>query len=463
MILIVYNFHYNSYIHFIGGKMKPLFKTEYKNKLVKIFVPIMLSNLISQVQMFIDRIFLGRMNILYMSAVGNVTAPIWTTMSFVMSLAIGSSILISQSVGEKDFDKAKEFAASMIKYSNVLPFLLFFFWMFCSPLVFRLMGVSPNVMKLCVTYTRFYSPVFLILGLYAAYGVVFQTSNYTKPLVTYGIIRSALNIILDYVLIFGKFGFPRMEITGAALGTTIAEYVGALYLLYITISKRDKFFTSPGLKRILKAKFKPYITSVKLGIPTACEDLLWNAGNLCIIRILNTINETAAGIYSMVFTVELLFVVVIGAIGNGTLTLTGEATGAKDHSLYRNVVKTSIKWAFMVSGAALIFVSIFPRFTLSLFTTDKEVIEMSVVYIILVAVNLFGKSGNIIFGNGIRGYGDTKWMLFTQILGTFSVVGLAALFVFVFKLGMLGVFLAVLCDEGSRALINFVRFLKIKF
>ena len=139
--------------------MKPIFKTEYKNKLVKIFIPIMLSNLISQIQMFIDRIFLGRMNILYMSAVGNVTAPIWTTMSFVMSLSIGASILISQSVGEKNLDKAKEYAASMIKFSNVLPVLLFFFWTFCSPFVFRLMGVSPNVMKLCVTYTRIYSPV----------------------------------------------------------------------------------------------------------------------------------------------------------------------------------------------------------------------------------------------------------------------------------------------------------------
>ena len=110
-----------------------------------------------------------------------------------------------------------------------------------------------------------------------------------------------------------------------------------------------------------------------------------------------------------------------------------------------------------------IFVSIFPRLTLSLFTTDKEVIEMSVIYIILVAANLFGKSGNIIFGNGIRDYGDTKWMFFTQVLGTVGVVGLAFLCVFVFKLGMLGVFIAVLCDEAIRAVINFIRFLRIKF
>lgn len=318
-------------------------------------------------------------------------------------------------------------------------------------------------MRLCVTYTRIYAPVYLIIGLGASYSVVFQTSNYTKPLVAYGIIRSVLNIILDYLLIFGNFGFPRMEIAGAALGTTIAEYVGAIYLLYVTISKKDKFFTSPGLKRILSAKIIPYFKSIKLGLPTACEDLLWNLGNLCIIRILNTIDERAAGIYSMVFTVEILFVVVIGAIGSGTMTLTGEATGAKDMKLYRSVVKTSVRWAFLVAAFALIFVSIFPRLTLSLFTTDKEVIEMSVIYIILVAANLFGKSGNIIIGNGIRGYGDTKWMFFTQALGTVGVVALACLCVFVFKLGMLGVFIAVLCDEAIRAVINFIRFLRIKF
>ena len=440
-----------------------LFKSEYKNKLVKIFVPIMLSNLISQVQMIIDRSFLGRLDIIYMSALGNATAPMWTTMSFIYSLSVGASILISQAVGEKDLEKAKNYAASMVKYHNILPVIMFLFWTFCGSTVFKMMGVTPNVMKLCVTYTRIYAPVFLIIGLGASYGVVFQTSNYTKPLVTYGIIRSVLNIILDWLLIFGNLGFPRMEIIGAALGTTIAEFVGAFYLLYVTIRKKDKFFTSPGLKRIIASKIGPYIKSLRLGVNSALEDLLWNIGNLCIIRILNTINEMAAGIYSMVFTVEIIIVVIIAALGSGTLTITGEATGAKDHKLYRDVVKTAIRWSFCVAAITLIFISIFPKLPLRLFTTDEEVLSISVVYIILMAVNLFGKSGNIILGSGIRGYGDTRWMLITQSIGTAGVVSIAALCVFVFKLGILGVFIAVLLDEAMRALINLIRFLKIKF
>ena len=88
---------------------------------------------------------------------------------------------------------------------------------------------------------------------------------------------------------------------------------------------------------------------------------------------------------------------------------------------------------------------------------------MSVVFIILVMANLFGKSGNIIIGSGIRGYGDTRWMLFTQIMGTVGVVLLASLFVFVLKLGMLGVFAAVLADEAMRTGINAIRFMRIKF
>lgn len=437
--------------------------TAYKKKLLRIFIPIMLSNVISQVQMLIDRIFLGRLDVLYMSAVGNATAPVWTTMSFIFALSTGASILISQSVGAEKKEEGKEYAAALIKFHNVIPVLMFLFWTFASPFVFKLMGVGENVMDLCVSYTRIYAPVFLILGLGAGYSVVFQTSNYTKPLVTYGILRSVINIILDYILIFGKFGFPRMEIRGAALGTTIAEYIGAFYLLYVTVTKKDKFMTSPSLKQIITAKASKYFKSVKLGINTAFEDLLWNMGNLLIIRILNTIDERAAGIYTMVFTVEVLFVVVIGALGAGTMTVTGEATGAKDIKLYRKVVGTAMLWSCIMAAIALVFVSIFPRATLSLFTKDKEVIEMSVIFIILVMVNLFGKSGNIIIGNGIRGSGDTRWMLFTQIFGTVNVVGMAALFVFVFKWGMLGVFLAVIVDEAVRAAINSIKFLRVRF
>ena len=110
----------------------------------------------------------------------------------------------------------------------------------------------------------------------------------------------------------------------------------------------------------------------------------------------------------------------------------------------------------MILGAVL-----FPEQILSLFTSDKAIIASSGIYLLMIGFNLFSKSGNIIVGNAIRGSGNTKWMLYTQIFGTIWIVSVAAVFVFVCKLGILGVFLAVMADEGVRALINLWKYLRI--
>jgi len=435
---------------------------DYRSRLLKLFVPIMISNLISQIQGLIDRIFLGRIDVIYMSAVSNALAPVWTTMSLVFSLSIGSSILISQSVGAGKIEKAREYAASLMVWHNILPVVLFIFWTFFSRPVYLMMGVSENVIGLCVTYTRYFAPIFILTGIEVTGVVILQTSNNTKPLVWYGIIRSGLNVLLDYLLIFGKWGFPKMGIAGAALATTLAEFLGLAYVL-VMIIKDKNLLTMPGRKEILNADIKPYAKSLKLGVNSALEEFAWNFGNLMIIRILNTINENAAGIYTIAFAMEGIVFSIVGAIGNGTVTLTGEATGSKDLKTYKSITKTAMLWSVLASALSLALCVIFPEQILSMFTTDETIITTSSIYLVLVGINFFSKSGNVIWGNAIRGYGDTKWMFYTQICGTVIVIINAYLFVKVFKVGMIGVFFAVLLDEFLRAIVNRIRYGKIKF
>ncbi|MGN0603213.1 MAG: MATE family efflux transporter [Oscillospiraceae bacterium] len=430
-------------------------KTKYLQKLMIIAVPIMLSNVISQVQMIIDRIFLGQMNTLYMSALGNVTSPMWTTMSFCFTLAMGASILISQSVGAGDEQKVENYAASLIKWNNILPILLFFFWLFFGEYVYRAMGVSEDIMPMCLGYTKFFAPTFLIVGIESSFSVIMQTSNYTKPLVFYGIIRAGLNVLLDWVLIFGRFGFPELGIEGAAIATTIAEFGGCLFAFAVIVNKPLK--TKPPFKSIFSAPAKPFLSSVGLGINAGLEDLAWNLGNLVIIRILNSIDVTAAGIYSIVFSVEVLAVVVIGAIGSGTMTLSGEAKGSGDIKQFSGVCKIAYILCAGVATLVLVICLSFPENILGLFTKDEGIIKSCGIYLMLVCLNLYGKSGNIIIGSGIRGSGNTRWMFFTQIFGTFFVIGCACLFVYALGFGMTGVFLAVIADEAVRAVINLLK------
>ena len=193
------------------------------------------------------------------------------------------------------------------------------------------------------------------------------------------------------------------------------------------------------------------------------EELTWNMGNLMIIAILNTIDDKAAGVYSILFSLELLSTVAIGALGSATVTLTGEASGAKNFQMFRYITKTAAMWSVAVAAGALILYCVFPHQLLGFFTTDPDVIAGSVIYLILVGINMFSKSGNIIVGSAIRGSGNTLWMLMTQAMGAVGVVAVAALLVFVFDLGMTGVFAAVLLDETSRACVNLAKFRKIRF
>ena len=154
-------------------------------------------------------------------------------------------------------------------------------------------------------------------------------------------------------------------------------------------------------------------------------------------------------------------VVVIGAFGNSTMTLTGEAKGKKDKDQYKQVVKLAYILSAAIAFVTLIVCAIFPKQILGLFSSDEQIIASCGIYLIMVCINLFGKSGNIIVGSGIKGNGDTKWMLYTQVFGTVLVISCACLFVYALKLGIIGVFMAVIVDEGVRAFINLGRFMYI--
>ena len=115
----------------------------------------------------------------------------------------------------------------------------------------------------------------------------------------------------------------------------------------------------------------------------------------------------------------------------------------------------------IVALVMLVVCLICPKQLISLFTSDKTIIETCGLYLILMCMNLYGKSANIIIGNGIRGSGDTKWMFYVQIFGTIFVIACASFFVFVLKFGIAGVFFAVIADELVRSIINLSKFIRI--
>ena len=433
----------------------------YTKKILAIAIPIMLSNLISQLQMMIDRIFIGRLSLESMSAVGNATTPMWTTMSTIFALTTGATILVSQAYGANDLDRAGGLLSSVFKYNNVLGLLLFLFWFLCPQVAFHLMGVDESIIGMSIDYARYCSPIFILTGIGASISCMLEVSQKTQIMIWYGVVRSVSNVVLDYAMIFGHFGFPAMGVKGAALATTIAELLGDLVVLIYVLTTKD-LVLRPTFAKILSAKFSSFIETVKFGVPAACEDFAWNLGSLYLIAMLNKVSVEAAGIHSIVFGVELIAVVMVGSIGTATLTLAGFETGKKNIEGVWDVVKYSALLSWGTCALNLLIFMLFPGKILGLFTTDQSVLGIAALYLLIVGIDLFPKSGNIIFGSGIRGYGEPSWMMKTQLFGTVFVIVASSIMVMVFHMGILEIFILVVIDESLRFLLNSRKLIRIR-
>ncbi len=434
---------------------------DHIKKILLIAVPIMLSNLISQLQMMIDRVFIGRLSIESMSAVSNASTPMWTTMSTIFSLTTGATILVSQAYGADEKEKARDFLASVFKYNNVLGFLLFLFWLLIPQTAFHLMGVDESIIGMSIDYARYFSPIFILTGIGASVSCMLQVSQKTRIMIWYGLSRSLTNVFLDYAMIFGNFGFPAMGVKGAALATTLAELLGDLIVLTYVLFSKD-LPLKPSFLRILTSRFMPYVDTVKYGIPAACEDFAWNFGNLYLIAMLNKVSIAAAGIHSIIFGVELIAVVLVGSIGTATLTLSGYETGKKNRNGVWEVVMSSMLLCGVIDILNLMLFLIFPGQILGLFTRDSAVLTVAPLYLLIVGLDLFPKSGNIIVGSGIKGYGEPSWMFKTQLFGTFFVIAMSSVLVMVFHKGIMELFILVVVDESLRLILNFLKLRRIR-
>ncbi|MDA3850839.1 MAG: MATE family efflux transporter [Spirochaetaceae bacterium] len=430
-----------------------------KRTLWGIALPLMLNMLVSQIQLMIDRSFLGQIQVEYMSALGNVTAPLWTTMGLIFSLATGATVLMSQGIGAKNLEEVEEMAHSSLKFTTLFSLLIFFLWLFGARFIFTLMGVKEPVLGFCLDYIYFLLPMILGTGIFSGCTSIMQSVGYTRPILIAGVVRSLLNLILDWLLIFGNWGFPEMGIRGAALATSIAEFIGLVLLLFILIRSSEIPFQI-RFSKVIQGKIGPFIKAAKKGLPAAGEEFLWNLGNLGLIRLLNVISIIAAGIHTIVFSVDILPALMFVSLGQGVMTLTGHAIGEKKIDDILKPGHQGLLHSSVISVLVLLCFLFIPRLILGIFTADEDIINQAVPLLVIAGINFFPRSVNIVTGFAIRGYGDTQWMMYTQILGTIQVLALSATFIFVLDWGIKGVFIAVLLDETIRAIINYIRFRK---
>lgn len=432
---------------------------EETKKIFKLALPLILQQLFTQFLIWADTAMLGHVNSQFFSALANVFVPFDLVSSVLFAMCTGTTILVAQKIGAKNYELARRYSEASYIGNSFFSLIAFCIMFFGSRTIFTLMGIESPILEFSVSYVRIISFVILAIGITGTSTSILQGIGITKIIMIGGIISNVLNILLDWLLIFGVGPFPEMGLEGAALATTISNYATIpISLIYILRSKNIPFKIKA--KNLIKFKPKIYKEVLIFGLPSGGEYLLWNIGCFVLLVYMNALSAEAPGIYNLVISIEFLPIMIYSGFANAGLTLVGQKTGEENHKAALRIGAKCLKYAFIVCGIVAVFFVLIPKPILSCFTNDKDFVVKCVPYLRFLALILCPKSINNVIGPSIRALGDTNWMLYTQIFGTIFTCSFAYVLVFHTNLGVLSIFITFLADELIRGIINSLRFWK---
>jgi putative MATE family efflux protein len=282
-------------------------------------------------------------------------------------------------------------------------------------------------------------------------GAIIRSYGYTKDAMYITIGMNVLNVIGNYLFIFGPFGIPVLGVEGVAYSTTVSRLLGFIVLM-IVLFKRV-----PGalpFKRLLKIPMKHLKDLLKIGIPSAGEHLSYNGSQMVItyfIAILGTEALTTKVYAQNLMMFIFLFSV---AISQGTQILIGHMVGAQRiEEAYQRCIK-SLKIAIIISLFMAILFSFVSTPLMKIFTSNEEIIYLGSLLIYMTIILEPGRSFNLVVINALRATGDVKFPVYMGILSMWGVsVTLSYILGIHFGLGLIGIWISFIADEWLRGII----------
>jgi putative MATE family efflux protein len=429
-------------------------------QLLTISAPFIVQNLVQYFQLQVDMAMLGRFNVHYLSAVGNVLFPYTIIVSFLTALSTGATVLISHNIGSKSLNSARRFSEVSFFYNMAASIPLFFLLFGFAPFLMDWMGTSGIIRTYATEYMKYLSFSIIFISIELSIVSTIQGLGKTKAIMYAAVLRTLTHIIFDWILIYGRFGFPQLGIMGAAIATTISNFVGMLYLaIEFLISK--KYLFKPTIKGMLNPRWGVQKNNIFVGLPYGLEAMFWTFGQIVLIRMVNELDDFAAGTYVVITRIQAFTFFFYLGMAKATLTLVGQMIGARKSKLAISISYISLRYALLLCLiASTLFISM-PQKILSIFTSDANLIHECVPLLFIISLTIFPVSVNVVIGNAIRGLKDTKWMMYTQTFGTVFTIVFSAIVLFVFNAGLKAVFIVIFFDELIRATLNFRRFYRV--
>jgi len=344
-------------------------------------------------------------------------AAVGLSMQFMMIInvlitlyVVGGNALISRFIGQGRKRRASALLYSLIVFAIILSFFISIAGYFGSTWMYEVMGSSPEVVEQGSMYFKILSLGFVVIFIDNLLYNALSAAGDTKSSLYIKLLSACINAALNYVLIFGHFGFPAMGVEGAAIATVIA-YTFNILSYYILIKKMNSKLNFLPLIRV-----KDLIRVWHVGWGAALDRLISSMSFLVFVGIITAYGTAELAGYQVGLRIEGIAFMPGFGFSIAAMALIGQNIGANNYDKAYNFGIICGRIAYVFMGSVGLVMILIPEYLVGFFTKDSLTIAVASKYLIFVGLAQIPLAIVFVYSSAIRGAGATKTTLKVNVL-----------------------------------------------
>lgn len=394
------------------------------------------------------------------AAVGLSNQPRFLFLAVFMSLNTGITAIVSRRKGENDPERANRTLRQILVITAGLSLILSVIGVTFARDILLFIGAEADAIEAATTYTQIVIGGLFFNALSININAAQRGCGNTRVSMWANIIGNLFNMLFNFLLIEGRFGFPALGVAGAAIATAMSFFVSFIISLRSVIFSKDGF-----LKLSFKKSFRPdkqtLFPLLKVASSAAVEQVFMRIGFMVFAIIIARLGTMAYATHQICMNYQNIAFSFGDGMAIATASLLGQSLGRKQPGTARLYGRLAQRLGLTVGAILFIgFISL-RRVLILPFTEDPAIIALGSRLLIVLAFNVPAQISQMIFSTNLRVAGDTRYVAVTSLLCiTFVRTISAYILCYPLGLGLIGAWLGLVCDQYLRLTLNGRRFQK---
>jgi putative MATE family efflux protein len=356
----------------------------FYRRVLLIVIPIIIQNLVANAVFLLDNVMIGRMGTLQISAVAIVNQLLFIFNLCVIAVLSSAGIFATQYAGAKNEAGARQcFRAKILMASALSAIFISIFWItphsFIAPFLEDAESVAARAetMGYALSYMRWMLPGLFAFSISQAYAGALREQGETRLPMVASVISIFMNLCLNYLLIFGRMGLPRLGVVGAALATTISRFVELGIVVVAAHRRKERYRFLIGAYDTMHVNGLLWRSIAIKGFPLLANEFLWSTGVAMILKCYSTRGIAAVAACNITSSVNNLFNVVYISMGSAVAIMVGQELGANDIEKAKSIawkLMATMFLATLVTGGIMLLLA--PGI-LGIYNAEPEVKEIA--------------------------------------------------------------------------------------